>query len=104
MSSLFASTFNVTEWLAVSGLALSVLIIVHIVLRVKSWEQASLALAYFIMLGLAFGLQFALRIEEYEQPIRLVLWFVRMMGPPLCYLLVLQIAKGADVPERRHFW
>ena len=103
MSSIFSSTFNVIEWLAVTGLTQSVLIIVYIVFRVKSWRQASLALAYFLVLGLAFGLQFSLRLETYEQPLRMALWLVRSMGPPLCYLLVLQIAKGADMPERRQF-
>jgi AraC-like DNA-binding protein len=104
MDSVFASTFNVVEWLAVTGLAQSVLIIVYIVFRVRNWRQASLALAYFLVLGLAFSFQFALRLEDYEQPIRLMLWLCRALGPPLCYLLVLQVAKGADLPEPRQFW
>ncbi len=104
MCSIFASTFNVTEWLAVTGLAQSVLIIVYIVFRVRSWRQAALALAYFLMLGLAFTLQFSLRLEGYEEPIRLMLWLCRTLGPPLCYLLVLQVAKGADLPQPRQFW
>ena len=108
MSSVFNNTFNVIEWLAVTGLTQSVLIIVYIVFRVRNWRQASLALAYFLVLGLAFGLQFSLRLEDYEEPIRLMLWACRALGPPLCYLLVLQVArrteKGADLPEPRQFW
>lgn len=104
MFSIFSSTFNVIEWLAVTGLAQSVLIIVYIVFRVRNWRQASLALAYFVVLGLAFTLQFSLRLEGYEEPIRLMLWLCRTLGPLLCYLLVLQVAKGADLPEPRQFW
>ena len=108
MSSVFTDTFNVIEWLAVTGLTQSVLIIVYIVFRVRNWRQASLALAYFLVLGLSFALQFSLRLEDYEEPLRLMLWVCRTLGPPLCYLLVLQVAqrtvKGADLPEPRQFW
>jgi len=105
MFSFFATTFSVVEWLAVTGLAQSVLIIVYIIFRVRSWRQASLALAYFAVLGLAFALQFSLRIGgDYEQPIRLMQWLCRALGPSLCYLLVLQVAKGSDLPTLPHFW
>lgn len=96
------STFNVTEWLAITGLAQSLLIIIYISFRVRSWQQASLALAYFTVLAVTFSLQFALRLEGYETPIRLMLWACRATGPLLCYLLVLQVAKGA-LPQPRHF-
>ena len=103
MSSVFASTFTVIEWMAVTGLTQSVLIIVYIAFRVRNWQQASLALAYFLVLGFTFGLQFSLRLEEYEEPIRLMLWMCRALGPALCYLLVLQVARGATLPEPRQF-
>jgi len=105
MSSLFDDTsFTIIEWLALTGLAQSLLIIVYIVFRVRLWRQAALALAYFGVLALAFGLQFALRLEDYERPLRLALWFMRASAPPLCYLLVLQIARGAELPHWRRFW
>lgn len=104
MSSILSSTFTVTEWMSMTGLSLSVLIIVYIVFRVRKWQQASLGLAYFLVMGLTFGLQFALRLEDYEEPIRLMLWLCRTFAPSLCYLLVLQVAKGADLPEPRQFW
>jgi AraC-like DNA-binding protein len=104
MSLLFTTTFSVIEWLTLTGLAQGVLILVYIMFRVRDWRQASLALAYFLALTLAFGLQFALRLEDYERIIRLMLWLCWSLGPPLCYLLVLQIAKGVDLPERRQFW
>src|SRR5262249_29835116 len=46
---------------------------------------------------------FALRLEDFEKPIRLALWICREMGAPLCYLLVLQVVRLTDLPERRHF-
>ena len=104
MSSFLASTFTITEWMAVTGLSQSVLIIVYIIFRVRKWQQAFLALAYFLVLGLSFALQFALRLQGYEEPIRLMLWMCRALCPSLCYLLVLQVAKGADLPGLRQFW
>lgn len=104
MFSFFENTFSVIEWLSVTGLAQCVLILVYIVFRVRDWRQASLALAYFLVLGMQFGLQFSLRIEEYEAPLRLALWFSRVIGPPLCYLLVLQVARGSELPPKKQFF
>ena len=101
---LFATTFSLIEWLAITGLAQGVMILVYILFRMDNWRQTSLALAYFFILTLAFGLQFSLLLEDYEQPLRLALWVCWSLGPPLCYLLVLQVAKGVDIPEARQFW
>lgn len=99
----YSTTFSLIEWLAVTGLVQSVFILVYIVFRARNWRQASIALGYFIFLALSFGLQFALRLEDFERPIRLALWGSREMGAPLCYLLVLQVVRLTDLPERRHF-
>ncbi|MFH1157893.1 MAG: AraC family transcriptional regulator [Pseudomonadota bacterium] len=99
-----STTFSLIEWLSLTGLTQSVMILVYIVFRVRNWRQASLALAYFSVLALAFGLQFSLRLEDYEQTLRLALWVCWSLGPPLCYLLVLQVAKGVDTPEPKQFW
>ncbi|TAL35562.1 MAG: AraC family transcriptional regulator [Alphaproteobacteria bacterium] len=99
----YTTTFSLIEWLAVTGLIQSVFILVFIVFNARNWRQASIALAYFLFLAASFGLQFALRLEDFEGPIRLALWVSREMGAPLCYLLVLQVVKLTDLPERRHF-
>lgn len=99
----YTTTFSLIEWLAVTGLVQCVFILVFVVFRARNWRQASIAIAYFVFLALAFGLQFALRLEDFEKPIRLALWFCRSMGAPLCYLLVLQVVRLTDLPERRHF-
>jgi AraC-like DNA-binding protein len=97
-------TFTLIEWLALTGLAQTVFILVYILFRVRNWQQTSLAVAYFCVLGAAFVLQFALRLEDYEQTIRLLMWLCWCLSPPLCYLLVLQVVKGADISEPKQYW
>jgi AraC-like DNA-binding protein len=99
----YTTTFSLIEWLAITGLVQSIFILVYIIFRVRNWRQASVAIGYFLFLALAFGLQFALRLEDFEHPIRLALWFCRSMGAPMCYLLVLQVVWLTDLPARRHF-
>lgn len=100
----YTTFFSLIEWLAITGFVQCALILVYIVFRVRNWRQASLVIGYFAVLGLSFALQFAMRLEDYSETIRLMLWTSRTAGPPLCYLLVLQIAKVTDLPERKHFW
>lgn len=94
-------SFSLVEWLTLSGLLQTIVILVYIVFRVRDWRQTLIPFAYFLFLALAFGLQFALRLEEFTQPLRLGLWFARAMGAPLCYLLVYQVATLSSVPWRR---
>lgn len=96
-------TFSLIEWLALTGLAQCVFILVYVVFRLRDWKQGSIAIAYFLFLALAFGLQFALRLEDFEKNIRLALWFSGAMGAPLCYLLVLQVVKLTEFPGWKHF-
>ena len=100
----YQATFSLIEWLALTGLAQSLLILVYIIFRVRNWRQASVALAYFTFLAFAFGLQFALRLDDYENYIRLGLGFARAMGAPLCYLLVLQVSRPQAMPPGRQFF
>lgn len=96
-------TFSLIEWVTLTGLAQCVFILVYIAFRVRDLRQASVAIAYFLSLAAAFGLQFALRLEDFEQPIRLALWFAGALGTPLCYLLVLQVVRLQSFPGARHF-
>jgi AraC-like DNA-binding protein len=104
MSFSYSTTLSLIEWLAITGFCQSVLILVYIIFRVRHMRQASLAIGYFLTLAVAFGLQFALRLDDYEKTIHLLLWVFWAMGPPMCYLLVLQVAKLVDLPPWRHFW
>ncbi|MDP2205194.1 MAG: AraC family transcriptional regulator [Alphaproteobacteria bacterium] len=99
----YTVTFSLIEWLAITGLVQSVLILVYILFRVRNWRQAFIPIIYFLFLAAAFGFQFALRLEDYAQTIRYALWFCWAMGPPLCYLLVLQVVRLIDLPPARHF-
>lgn len=96
-------TFSLIEWLTLTGLAQCVFILVYIGFRARNFRQASIAIAYFLSLALAFGFQFALRLEDFEASIRLALWFAGALGTPLCYLLVLQVVRPAVFPGWRHF-
>lgn len=97
-------TLSLIEWLTLTGLAQCLFILVYIVFRMSDWKQASIAIGYFLFLALAFGLQFALRLEDFADKIRVALWFAAAMGPPLCYLLVLQVVKLTELPSPRHFF
>lgn len=100
----YTTFFSLIEWLAITGFCQCVLILVYILFRVRNWRQASLAIGYFSLLAASFAFQFALRLEDFETGIHLALWFSWMMGPPLCYLLVLQVVKISGLPDGRHFW
>ena len=103
MLPLYSATFSLVEWLAITGLTQCLLILVYIFFRVRRWRQAALAIAYFLVLALAFAFQFALRLSDFEPQIRLGLWFFWMAGPPLSYLLILQVARMIELPSARDF-
>lgn len=98
-----ALSLTLPEWLAVMGCAQSLLILVYIVFRARNRAQALPAAAYFLSLAAAFALGFALRLDDFAPQIRLALWVARMLGPPLCVLLVVQTAEGGAPPPRRTF-
>lgn len=89
----FDISFNLLEWLVMTGFSLSVLTIVYMVARVRRLAELALPLTYFIFLALGFAAQFAMRLEDFQFELRILLWLCWAMGPPLCALLVLQIAR-----------
>ena len=101
----YTTQMTLIEWLTITGVAQTVLILVYVGLRVRNWRQAIVTMTYFFFLALAFVLQFALRIPDFEPEIRLGLWVSWAMGPMLCYLLVLQVAGILHtLPLRQHWW
>lgn len=96
-------TFSIIEWLALTGLVQSVFILVYIVFRLRDWRQGSIAIGYFLVLACSFGLQFALRLEDFERPLRFALWFAGTLTAPFCYLLVVQVVRLVAFPGWRHF-
>lgn len=101
----YTTELTLIEWLTITGLAQTILILVYVGLRVRNWRQATVTLAYFFFLAMAFSSQFALRIVEFESEIRLGLWLAWVMGPMLCYLLVLQVAGVLHTLSiKQHWW
>ena len=103
MSFAYATTLTLMEWLSLTGFAQSILIFVYIAFRARNWKHALLPLSYFLVLALAFALQLALRLEDFEGMIRLMQWVVWMQGPPLCVLIVAQLASAHGMPEKRDY-
>jgi len=95
-------SFSLIEWLTLTGLVQSVFVLVYIILRARDWTRAALTLSYFLVLGLTFILQFSLRLDAYGEQIKFAQWLCWLLTPPLCYLLVLQVAKDR-VPRAREF-
>ncbi|TVQ83117.1 MAG: AraC family transcriptional regulator [Micavibrio sp.] len=103
MSIFFDISFILIEWLAITGLAQCLLIITYILLRLYNIRQAVLPVFYFLTLACAFCMQFALRLEDFEETIRLALWGGWALVPPFSYLLILQIATG-QATRFKHYW
>jgi len=99
----YAITFSLLEWLAITGFAQGVLILVYIVFRARHWQQAFIPILYFLFLTAAFALQFAMRLDDLAPVLRLGVWICWAMGPPLCYLLVLQVVRMTELPHKGHF-
>lgn len=99
----YATTFSLLEWLAITGFAQGVLILVYIVFRARHWRQAFIPILYFVFLTAAFALQFAMRLQDLVPVLRLGIWICWAMGPPLCYLLVLQVVRMTELPHKLHF-
>lgn len=100
----FNTSFTLTEWLALTGFAQCLLIVTYILFRMQSFKQSLIPLLYFAVLGCAFALKFALRLSYWSHNIEVFSWFFWAMGPPLCYLLVLQIARQMEPHGWKDFW
>ncbi len=96
-------SFSLLEWLAIMGLAQSILIITYIIVRIYSWQQAALPLIYFSSFAILFFAQFSLRLEDVQEIIRLILWGAWAAIPPLSYLLILQITYNLS-PKLKEYW
>lgn len=99
----YETSFSLIEWLAITGFAQGVLILVYMFFRIRSWAQASLAIAYFFLLICGFAMQFSMRLDEYEYTVRFLLWATTTASPLVCYLLVLQMVILSGLPRGRNF-
>ena len=97
MSLLSSITFSLTELLAILGLAQSLLLLIHITLRMTSFRAAFPYIAYFLLLTTAFVLHLGYRLVVDPLIIDFVAWFVWSMTVPLSILIILSML----LPGRR---
>lgn len=96
--------FSIPEILSLIGLIQCVYVLVYMLLRAGDARRAVLPFLYFVILGLAFFLDFARdRIGAMFDYYIALPWAAWFMGPPLSVLLVIQIAQISQVPPRRYF-
>jgi AraC-like DNA-binding protein len=97
--------FSVPEILSLVGLIQCVYVLVYMLFRAGDVRRAVLPSLYFVVLGLAFFLDFARDHVGAMFDYYLVLpWAAWFMGPPLSVLLMIQIAQISQVPPRRYFF
>lgn len=97
--------FSFDEMLSLIGLIQVTYILVYMGFRAGNMRSIALPVAYFLILGMAFLLDFAARplgdeIYNYD----LLQWLFWFSGPPVSVLLILQIARSGALPGIREFW
>lgn len=97
--------FTFPEIIALIGLAQCIYILVYFSFRVGQLTRAALPALYFLVLGIALGMDASYSHLadgfDYYKIYQSFFWF---LGPPLSYLLIIQIARITRVPEIRHYW
>lgn len=96
--------FSLQDVLSVLGLAQCLMILVYMLFRAGGLARAVVPIAYFSVLGAAFFSDLAARfVGQAFEPYPVIQWFLWFSGPPLSFLLVLQIARLASPPAVRSF-
>ncbi|MBU0800595.1 MAG: AraC family transcriptional regulator, partial [Alphaproteobacteria bacterium] len=99
------ATFRIPEILSLIGLIQCVYVLVYMAFRAGDIRHAVVPSAYFVVLALAFFLDFAQRfIGTDGAAYPLWQWAAWFMGPPLSVLLVIQVARITRLPGVRHLW
>jgi len=99
----FSIKFSLVEWLSITGLAQCVMILVYMLFRVRKLHQIALPIFYFIVLGVAFLMQFAIRIEMFFEQIQQIAWFMWSLSIPISTLLIMQLSGCIYFPRFRDF-
>lgn len=94
--------FTFQEILSAIGMAQCVMILVYMLFRAGDLTRAVVPIAYFLVLGLAFFLDFSTRFLGDATALWPVLqWLAWFSGPPLSVLLVIQVARLSETPRLR---
>lgn len=100
-----ALKFTIPEIFSFIGVVQCVFILVYMLFRAGRLSRATIPFFYFLVLGMAFFLDFSDRfisdISPYFEIIKMALWFA---GPPIAVLVVIQIAQIKKVPALKHYW
>ena len=96
--------FTLSEIIAFIGIAQCLYILVYFSFRVKYLARAAIPAFYFIILALALMSDIAERfIATGFEPYFIIQSFLWFLGPPLSYLLIIQVAQVTRVPDVKHF-
>ena len=97
--------FSIPEILSLIGIAQCLYVIVYMLFRSGRISRGSLALLYFLVLGLAFLSDFMHNtLPEISENHFYAQWFFWFLGPPLSVLLIIQITQINQAPAFRHYW
>ena len=96
----FDPTFSLSQALDLIGMLQCVFILTMVFLKAADLRQAAPTVAFFTVLGIAFGLPAAVDPRHYLWDATST-WIAQAWIPTLSYLLILQIA-GGRLPEPRH--
>jgi len=97
--------FNISEIVAMIGLAQCVYLLVYMAFRSGDFTRAAVPFLYFFVLAAAFLLDFGQRFLMPHVPYyALVQWGTWFYGPPLAALLVYQLLHITRAPPVQAFW
>jgi len=97
--------FTMPELLSLLGVAQCVYIMTYMAFRAGDLRRALLPFAYFMVIGIAFFLDFGARfIAELSVFYEIYQWFFWFLGPPLSVLLIIQIARIQTTPDVGDYW
>lgn len=97
--------FTVPEILSLIGLTQSVYILVYMLFHAGDWRRAVVPFLYFLVIAVAFFLDFAGNfIRAFVPSYDVWEWAAWYMGPPLSVLLIIQIARIARPPALWEGW
>lgn len=96
--------FSIIEIMGLLGLAQCIYLLVYMVFRSGRLSRGTLPAIYFAVLGAALLFDVAARFwSPYIEGYSSWQWAFWFMGPPLSYLLILQIAKITALPPLRSY-
>lgn len=98
-------TFTIPEICSLIGLAQCLYVLVYMLFRSGDPNRAAIPFLYFLVLALAFSLDFAERyIGGFTDIYFILQWAFWFFGPPLSVLLLIQVAQINQLPSLGNFW